>query len=220
MQDQPTDNAQRVMDLANFEARRMKCDYVGTEHILLAMLYMHSCRGAWILKRFNVALNKVRLRIEQIGEWGQWGLDKPPSNKLPPAPTVKRVVEHAIDEARKLLHNRVGSEHLLLGILREEDGVAAVVLREFGLGLTDVRHFLGSPPEPPPVQPGEEDLLPSLPEEMRRQVHELDDQIVLLTIQKKEAVRTWDFEKAADLRYRIDLLRKQRQDLIGGQDRK
>ncbi len=131
-----TDRARKVMALANQEAQRFNHEYIGTEHILLGLVKEGSGVGANVLKNLDIDLRKVRLEVEKLVKSGP---DMVTMGKLPQTPRAKKVIEYAIEEARNLNHNYVGTEHLLLGLLREHDGVAAQVLMNLGLNLEQVR---------------------------------------------------------------------------------
>jgi len=131
-----TDRARKVMALANQEAQRFNHEYIGTEHILLGLVKEGSGVGANVLKNLSVDLRKVRLEVEKLVKSGP---EMVTMGKLPQTPRAKKVIEFAIEEARNLNHNYVGTEHLLLGLLREHDGVAAQVLMNLGLKLEEVR---------------------------------------------------------------------------------
>ncbi|MBL0927905.1 MAG: ATP-dependent Clp protease ATP-binding subunit [Phycisphaerales bacterium] len=131
-----TDRARKVMALANQEAQRFNHEYIGTEHILLGLVKEGSGVGANVLKNLDVDLRKVRLEVEKLVHAGP---EMVTMGKLPQTPRAKKVIEYAIEEARNLNHNYVGTEHLLLGLLREHDGVAAQVLMNLGLKLEEVR---------------------------------------------------------------------------------
>ena len=131
-----TDRARKVMALANQEAQRFNHEYIGTEHILLGLVKEGSGVGANVLKNLDVDLRKVRLEVEKLVKSGP---EMVTMGKLPQTPRAKKVIEYAIEEARVLNHNYVGTEHLLLGLLREHDGVAAQVLMNLGLKLEEVR---------------------------------------------------------------------------------
>ncbi len=124
------------MALANQEAQRFNHEYIGTEHILLGLVKEGSGVGANVLKNLDVDLRKVRLEVEKLVKSGP---ETVTMGKLPQTPRAKKVIEYAIEEARNLNHNYVGTEHLLLGLLREQDGVAAQVLMNLNLRLEDVR---------------------------------------------------------------------------------
>ncbi len=131
-----TDRARKVMALANQEAQRFNHEYIGTEHILLGLVKEGSGVGANVLKNLDIDLRKVRLEVEKLVKSGP---DMVTMGKLPQTPRAKKVIEYAIEEARNLNHNYVGTEHLLLGLLREHEGVAAQVLMNLGLKLEEVR---------------------------------------------------------------------------------
>jgi ATP-dependent Clp protease ATP-binding subunit ClpC len=131
-----TDRARKVMALANQEAQRFNHEYIGTEHILLGLVKEGSGVGANVLKNLDVDLRKVRLEVEKLVKAGP---EMVTMGRLPQTPRAKKVIEYAIEEARNLNHNYVGTEHLLLGLLREHDGVAAQVLMNLGLRLEQVR---------------------------------------------------------------------------------
>ncbi|MEZ6060246.1 MAG: ATP-dependent Clp protease ATP-binding subunit [Planctomycetaceae bacterium] len=131
-----TDRARKVMQLANQEAQRFNHEYIGTEHILLGLVKEGSGVAANVLKNLDVDLRKIRIEVEKIV---QTGPDMVTMGKLPQTPRAKKVIEYAMEEARNLNHNYVGTEHLLLGLLREQEGVAAQVLMNLGMKLEDVR---------------------------------------------------------------------------------
>lgn len=131
-----TDRARKVMALANQEAQRFNHEYIGTEHILLGLVKEGSGVGATVLKNLDVDIKKLRLEIEKLVKSGP---DMVTMGKLPQTPRAKKVIEYAIEEARALNHNYVGTEHILLGLLRESEGIAAQVLMNLGLKLEEVR---------------------------------------------------------------------------------
>src|SRR2546423_626678 len=131
-----TDRARKVMALANQEAQRFNHEYIGTEHILLGLVKEGSGVGANVLKNLDVDLRKVRLEVEKLVKSGP---DMVTMKKLPMTPRAKKVIEYAIEEARNLNHNYVGTEHLLLGLIREGEGVAAHVLMNLGLSIEVVQ---------------------------------------------------------------------------------
>ncbi len=131
-----TDRARKVMALANQEAQRFNHEYIGTEHILLGLVKEGSGVGATVLKNLDVDIKKLRLEVEKLVKSGP---DMVTMGKLPQTPRAKKVIEYAIEEARALNHNYVGTEHILLGLLRETEGIAAQVLMNLGLKLEDVR---------------------------------------------------------------------------------
>src|ERR1043165_784722 len=131
-----TDRARKVMQLANQEAIRFNHEYIGTEHILLGLINEGTGVAANVLMNLDIDLGKVRLEVRKIV---QGNPEMATISKLPQTPRARKVIEYAIDESRKLNHNYVGTEHLLLGLLREDEGVAAQILMNFGLSLASVR---------------------------------------------------------------------------------
>jgi ATP-dependent Clp protease ATP-binding subunit ClpC len=131
-----TDRARKVMKLANDEASRFHHEYLGTEHILLGLVKEGSGVAAAVLKNLDADLARIRVEVEALV---QRGPDIVTKTELPQTPRAKKVIEYAMEEARGLNHNYVGSEHLLLGLLREEESVAAQVLMNLGLKLEEVR---------------------------------------------------------------------------------
>ncbi|MGL4511947.1 MAG: ATP-dependent Clp protease ATP-binding subunit [Lacipirellulaceae bacterium] len=131
-----TDRARKVMQLANQEAQRFNHEYIGTEHVLLGLIKEGSGVAANVLKNLDVDLRKIRLEVEKLV---QSGPDMVTMGKLPQTPRAKKVIEYSMEEARNLNHNYVGTEHILLGLLREQEGVAAQVLMNLGLKLEEVR---------------------------------------------------------------------------------
>ena len=136
MFDKFTDRARKVMALAREEAKRFNHEYIGTEHILLGLVKEGSGVAANVLQNLDIDLKKIRLEIEKIV---QTGPDLVSVGQLPFTPRVKKVLEYAIEEARAMGHNYIGTEHQLLGLLREQEGVAAQVILNLGLKLDDVR---------------------------------------------------------------------------------
>ncbi|MBI2191717.1 MAG: ATP-dependent Clp protease ATP-binding subunit [Planctomycetes bacterium] len=137
MFDRMTDRARKVMELARQEAQRLNHEYIGTEHILLGLIKEGSGVAASVLNNLDVNLKTIRLEVEKMVPSGSNMATI--GQKLPYTPRAKKVLEFAFEEARNLGHNYIGTEHLLLGLLRENDGVAAQVLLNLGLKLEDVR---------------------------------------------------------------------------------
>ncbi len=131
-----TDRARTVMQLANAEAQRLHHEYIGTEHILLGLVREGSCIGAHVLKNLDIDLSKVRAEVERIICSGP---DTVTKGELPQTPRASNVIEYAMEEARDLSRDFVGTEHLLLGLLRVREGVAGQVLKNLGLKVEDVR---------------------------------------------------------------------------------
>ncbi len=136
MFDKFTDRARKVMALAREEARRYNHEYIGTEHILLGLVKEGSGVAANVLQNLDIELKKIRIEVEKIV---QTGPDLVSVGQLPFTPKVKKVLEFSMEEAKNLGHNYIGTEHLLLGLLREHEGVAAQVLLNLGVKLEDVR---------------------------------------------------------------------------------
>jgi ATP-dependent Clp protease ATP-binding subunit ClpA len=131
-----TDRARKVMQLANQEAQRFNHEYIGTEHILLGLVKEGSGVAANVLKNLDIDLRKIRLEVEKIVESGP---NMVAMGKLPQTPRAKKAIEYAIEEAHNLNHNYVGTEHLLLGLLREREGIACNVLMNLLLDQDRVR---------------------------------------------------------------------------------
>ena len=140
-----TDRARKVRALANHEAQRLDHNYVGTEHLLLGLVKEGTGVGANVLKNMGLNLEQVRAEVEKCSSAGA-----PPAakGKLPTSPNAKKVLERAIQEARDLDHNYVGTEHLLLGLAAAPESTAGKVLGELGLNLErvreEVRRLLGA----------------------------------------------------------------------------
>ena len=134
--DKFTDRARKVLTLAQDEAQRFNHNYIGTEHLLLGLVREGEGVAARVLENMNVELSKVRTAVEFIIGRG----DRPVVGEVGLTPRAKRVIELAIDEARRLGHNYIGTEHLLLGLVREGEGIAAGVLESLGVNLDKVRH--------------------------------------------------------------------------------
>lgn len=131
-----TDRARKVMQLANQEAQRFNHEYIGTEHILLGLLKEGQNIAVQVL--VNLGINRDTLRDEVV-ILVQKGPDMVTMGRLPQTPRAKRVVEYAIEEAKQLNHQHVGTEHMLLGLLRENEGIAAQVLTKSGVSLEKIR---------------------------------------------------------------------------------
>lgn len=132
-----TDRARKVMQLANQEAQRFNHEYIGTDHILLGLVKEGSGVAANVLKNLDVDLRKIRLEVEKLV---QSGPEMVTMGKLPQTPRAKKVIELAIENARALNHSYVDTEHLLLGMLAEKDGIACQVLTAMGLDYDIVRN--------------------------------------------------------------------------------
>ena len=130
-----SERARRVLSLAQEEAQRFNHNYIGTEHILLGLVRETDGVAARVLSSLNVELSKVRSAVEFIIGRGE----RPSPGDIGLTPRAKKVIELAVDEARRLSHHYIGTEHLLIGIMREGEGVAAGVLESLGVSLDKVR---------------------------------------------------------------------------------
>lgn len=218
-----TDRARRVMQLANQEAQRFNHEYIGTEHILLGLVKEGSGVAANVLKNLDIDLRKVWLEVEKIV---QSGPDMVAMGKLPQTPRAKKVIEYAIEEARNLNHRYVGTEHLLLGLIREQEGVGAEVLMNLGLQLDQIRDevisLLGVAPQltspnrpirPPLTWPPKPPIL-DVPAKIKPLIEDLDKQIKQWHDEKEQAVADQDFELAARLRDQQDKTWKKQQQVM------
>ena len=136
MFDRFTDRAKKVMNLARQEAQRFNHEYLGTEHVLLGLVQEGSGVAANVLRNMGIDLAKIRSEVEKLVKTGP---NMVTMGQLPFTPRAKKVIEYSMEEARNLNHNYVGTEHILLGLLREQEGVAAQVLMNLGLKLDEVR---------------------------------------------------------------------------------
>ncbi|MFN9703979.1 MAG: ATP-dependent Clp protease ATP-binding subunit [Planctomycetota bacterium] len=145
MFDRFTDRAKKVMSFARQEAMKFNHEYIGTEHILLGLVQEGSGVAANVLKNMTVDLEKIRHEVEKIVKTGP---SMVPMGQLPFTPRAKKVLELSLEEASQLSHNYIGTEHLLLGLIRENEGIAAQVLTNLGVKLDEVREevleFLGA----------------------------------------------------------------------------
>src|SRR5689334_15847745 len=152
--DKFTERARKVLTLANEEAQRFNHNYIGTEHILLGLVREGDGVAARVLANLGIELHKVRSAVEFIIGRG----DHLVMGEIGLTPRAKKVIELAVDEARRLNHHYIGTEHLLIGLVREGEGIAAGVLESLGVSLEKVRMEViqvlntGSlPTEPPPA---------------------------------------------------------------------
>ena len=132
-----TDRARRIAVLAQEEARMLNHDHIGTEHILLGLIREGEGVAATVLQNLNVELDEIQQKIEETVKKGKAAQATGPD--LPYTSRAKKVLELAMSEARELGHSYVGTEHLLLGLLREEKGIAAQVLTDAGVNLEAAR---------------------------------------------------------------------------------
>src|SRR5213082_2076776 len=161
-----TPRAQQVLALARKEADRFNHNFVGTEHLLLGLIKLGQGVAVNVLQKLGLDLETVRMEVEkQVGT----GPDQKMIGNIPYTPRVKKVLALAAKEARALKHTYVGTEHLLLGLLREGDGVAARVLKSFGIDLEVTRqHILRElDPNLSPAPDGEQSAQKPKPESQK-----------------------------------------------------
>ncbi len=127
-----TERARKVIILAREEAIRLGHNFVGTEHLLLGLIREGDGLAVAILKKLNVSVSALKAEIEKVVAVGT---EFSPAGEIPFTPQAKKVLEYAISEARSLSHNYIGTEHLLLGLIREGEGIASLVLRDFGVSV-------------------------------------------------------------------------------------
>jgi Clp amino terminal domain, pathogenicity island component/UvrB/uvrC motif len=205
-----TDRARRVVVLAQEEASRLEHNYIGTEHILLGLIREGEGVAAEALKSLGISLDPVRQQVEEIIGRGQ----EPLQGHIPFTPRAKKVLELSLREALQLSHNYIGTEHILLGLIREGDGVAAQVLVRLGADLNRVRQqviqLLNEHPAEEPGPGGRvrlemvEQRLTAIEQRVGigPDTSDLDEQIEAVRTQKEAAVDAQDFDQAASLRDR------------------
>jgi ATP-dependent Clp protease ATP-binding subunit ClpC len=133
--DKFTERARKVLSLAQEEAQHLQHNYIGTEHLLLGLVREGEGVAARVLMNLGVQLDEVRQNIEAIIGKG----DHTVQNSIGLTPRAKKVIELAVDEARRMGHHYIGTEHLLLGLVREGEGIAALTLESMGVQLAHVR---------------------------------------------------------------------------------
>jgi ATP-dependent Clp protease ATP-binding subunit ClpC len=131
-----TERARQVVVLAQDEARKLGHNYIGTEHILLGLLREEEGLAARVLETLGITLEPVRAEVARIIGRG----DEAASGQIPFTPRAKKVLELSLREARSLRHNYIGTEHVLLGLVRENEGVAAHILLDFGADAQKIRN--------------------------------------------------------------------------------
>jgi ATP-dependent Clp protease ATP-binding subunit ClpA len=218
-----TDRARRVVVLAQEEARLLNHGRIGTEHILLGLIHEGEGVAATALKAMNISLGAVRQEVEQVIGRGQ----ELPSGHIPFTPRAKKVLELSLRESMQLGHNYIGTEHILLGLIREGQGVAAQVLVKLGADLNRVRqqviellHGQQGTEEPEtaglagPAGPGERRLrlavsaMEARLSAVERRVgtgpdtSDVDLQVAQIRHEKESAIDAQDFENAKALRDR------------------
>jgi Clp amino terminal domain, pathogenicity island component len=147
-----TPRARRVMELAHQDAQRLNHEYIGTEHILLGLIKEGSGVAAKVLSIFGIGLHHIRREAERIVGVGPGG-EQVLIGRLPNTPRAVQAVRYAVEEARNLNHGKIGTEHILLGLLREEESVAFQVLMDLGLSLHEVSAEIQREMQRPPIDP-------------------------------------------------------------------
>jgi ATP-dependent Clp protease ATP-binding subunit ClpA len=219
-----TDRARRVVVLAQQEARMLSHDYIGTEHILLGLIHEGDGVAVKALQTLGISLEAVRQQVQEIIGRGQ----QAPSRHIPFTPRAKKVMELSLREAQQLGHNYIGTEHILLGLIREGEGVAAQVLVRLGADLNRVRQqviqllhgYQGKEPisgaapgglrrgRVPSDVAARVDALESRVSAMEQRLGsgpdtgDLDEQIAQVRRDKESAIDSEDFEQAGSLRDR------------------
>jgi ATP-dependent Clp protease ATP-binding subunit ClpC len=217
-----TDRARRVVVLAQEEARMLNHNYIGTEHLLLGLIHEGQGVAATALESLGVSLEAVRAQVEEIIGQGQ----EAPSGHIPFTPRAKKVLELSLRESRQLGHDYIGTEHILLGLLREGEGVASQVLVRLGADLNRVRQQViellhghrgeepagsaagGRERRPPPAIADRLDAIGSRLSAVEQRTGtgpdtlELDQQIEQVLRDRHAAVDAQDYEQAASLRDR------------------
>jgi ATP-dependent Clp protease ATP-binding subunit ClpA len=214
-----TDRARRVVVLAEEEARALDHNYIGTEHILLGLIHEGQGVAARALESLGISLDAVRQQVEEIIGRGQ----QTPPGQIPYTPRAKKVLELSLRESLQLGQNYIGTEHILLGLIREGDGVAAQVLVKLGAELNRVRQKviqLISGQQPPPGRRPPREGAPVTDAQARLDVVEgrlaaveqrvgivpdtsdLDKQIDKVRGERRAAADAQEYEQAASLRDR------------------
>jgi ATP-dependent Clp protease ATP-binding subunit ClpA len=215
-----TDRARKVMQLANQEAQRFNHEYLGTEHILLGVVQDGSGVAANVLKNLDIDLPRIRLEVEKIVQPGPM-LNLSERGKLPLTPRAKKVIEFASEEAENLGQNYVGTENLLLGLIRNEEGVAAQILLSLGLTLPDLREEVLKMGQmsATAVRLSEPENLADLPPRVGKALQALDELLKWLQQIKENGVACMDLDWVAGVREQMDIILKVRQFLLREQHR-
>ena len=192
-----TDRARRVVVLAQEEARLLNHNYIGTEHLLLGLIHEAQGVAARALESLGISLEAVRAQVEEIIGQGH----SAPTGHIPFTPRAKKVLELSLREAKQLGHNYIGTEHILLGLVREGEGVAAQVLVRLGADLPRVRQQVikllsGYAAEEASARTRLVRM--TVPGDLR----ELEEQLAQVRRQKQAAIDAEDFDQASELRDR------------------
>lgn len=212
MYERSTDHCRQLMQLANQAAQSLDHQYIGTEHILLGLIDLGEGVAVDVLKKLDVDIRQLRREIVKIAQPGAPSIG---STNLPATSRGKDVIERAMEEARELLHDYLGSEHILLGLLRVQEGVAAQVLMNQGLTADLVREaikrFLASGVRAKPtaahlIAMCSPSLIKDLPADVRDAIDRIGKEIDRLSAEKMKAVEVQEFARAAALRDEADNL--------------
>jgi ATP-dependent Clp protease ATP-binding subunit ClpA len=195
-----TDRARRVVVLAQEEARLLNHNYIGTEHLLLGLASDGQGVAAKALEMLGIRLEALRAEVEEIIGRGQ----SAPTGHIPFTPRAKKVLELSLREAKQLGHNYIGTEHILLGLIREGEGIAAQVLVKLGADLPRARQqvtglltgYAGGQAAAEPAGAGTRLVRITVPEDLR----EAEEQLAQVRREKEAAIDAEDFERAAGLR--------------------
>jgi ATP-dependent Clp protease ATP-binding subunit ClpA len=189
-----TERARQVVVLAQDEARLLKHNYIGTEHILLGLLREEEGLAARVLETLGITVEEVRAQVARIVGSG----DEVTTGQIPFTPRAKKVLELSLREALGLGHNYIGTEHVLLGLARENEGVAARILLDFGADSEAIRDEIirmlsgtGRSQQAAPYEPKTPPLTPELAAELER-----------LRAEKERAIENQELDVAASLRER------------------
>jgi transposase len=212
-----TDRARRVVVLAQEEARLLNHNYIGTEHLLLGLVAESQGVAAKALESLDISLEAVRREVEEVIGLGQ----SAPTGHIPFTPRAKKVLELSLREAKQLGHNYIGTEHILLGLVREGQGVAAQVLVKLGADLPRVRQqviklLTGYAAEEASARTRLVRM--TVPSDLRK----LEEQLAQVRRQKQAAIDAEDFDQASELRDRekqlLTALTKREQEWTAGLD--
>ncbi len=177
-----TERARQVVVLAQDEARGLKHNYIGTEHLLLGLLREEQGLAARVLESFGVTVEEVRFQVARIVGQG----DQLTMGRIPFTPRTKKILELSLRESLSLGNNYIGTEHLLLGLARENEGVAARILVDFGVDAEKIRN----------------EIVRMLSGPSRRLGAVPDPELEAVRQEKEEAIESGEFERAAMLRDR------------------
>ena len=194
-----TERARQVVVLAQDEARTLKHNYIGTEHLLLGLLREEEGLASRVLESLDITIEEVRAQVMRIVGEG----DFVTLGQIPFTPRAKKVLELSLREALRIGHNYIGTEHILLGLLCEDEGVGARILADFDADAEKIRNQIMLMLSGQPSSPGVEDYPSSPPVPAA-----LADEIKRLSAEKQAAIEEQEFEKAAALRERERRLRR------------